>query len=77
MHSSTVKNQLMMTATLMNMKACSYLYKQIIERRGRFAMVAKFLDENVTFELNLHCFKLHRSCSVSFNLSNVGKIFLG
>ena len=39
-----MKNQLMMTVTLMNMKACSYLYKQL-ERRSRFAMVAKFLDE--------------------------------
>ena len=61
MHSSTMKNQLMMTATLMNMKACSYLYKQTLERRSCFAMVAKFLDENVAFKLNLHCFRLNRS----------------
>ena len=76
-HSLTMKNQQMMTVTLMNMKACSYLYKQTLERRSRFAMVAKFLDENVTLKLNLHCFKLHRLYSVSFNLSNVGKIFWG
>ena len=77
-HSSTMKNQLMMTVTLMNMKACSYLYKQTLERRSRFAMmVAKFLDENVTLKLNLHCFKLHCPYSVLFNLSNVGKIFWG
>ena len=39
------------------------------------ALVAKFLDddENVTST----CFKLHRSYSVSFNLSNVGEIFWG
>ena len=39
------------------------------------ALVAKFLydDENVTSTY----FKLHRSYSVSFNLSNVGEIFWG
>jgi len=66
-----------MTVTLMNMKACSYLYKQTPERRSHFAVVAKFLDENVALKLNLHCFKLHCPYSVSFNLSNVGKIFWG
>ena len=74
-HSLTMKNQQMMTVTLMNMKACSYLYKQTLETGSHFAMVAKFLDENITLKLNLHCFKLHRPYSVSFNLSNVGKIF--
>ena len=37
------------------------------------AMVAKFLDDNKS---KRHCFKLHRSYLISFNLSNVGEIFL-
>ena len=36
------------------------------------AMVAKFLDDNKS---KRHCFKLHRSYLISFNLSNVGEIF--
>ena len=40
------------------------------------AVIAKFLDnnkpENVTYKVNPHFFRLHRSSSVSFNLSNVG-----
>ena len=43
------------------------------------AMVETFLDDNKPklhlLNKNLHCFKLHRSYSVSFNLSNVGEIF--
>ena len=42
------------------------------------AMVAKFLDDNkpkIHLKVNSHCFKLHRSFSISFNLSNVGEIF--
>ena len=35
-------------------------------------MVAKFLDDNKS---KRHCFKLHRSYLISFNLSNVGEIF--
>ena len=45
--------------------------------RKNVALVAKFLDgkkvENITF----NCFKLHRSYSISFNLSSVGRNFLG
>ena len=33
--------------------------------------------QNITLKVNLHCFKLHRSYSVSFNLWNVGKILCG
>ena len=43
------------------------------------AMVETFLDDNkLKLHLkneNSHCFKLHRSYSLSFNLSNVGEIF--
>ena len=43
------------------------------------AMVETFLDDNKPklplFNQNSHCFKLHRSYSLSFNLSNVGEIF--
>ena len=42
------------------------------------AMVAKFLDDNKPkrhLKVDSHCFKLHRSYLVSFNLSNVGEIF--
>ena len=38
------------------------------------AMVAKFLDDN---KVNSHCFKLYRSYSIYFNLSNVGKPLWG
>ena len=46
------------------------------------AIVAKFLDDvksNMECHLkkNSHCFKLHWSYSISFNISNVGEIFLG
>ena len=44
-----------------------------------FAGVEKFLDNNKPrlhlLKVNSHCFKLRRSYSVSFNLSNVGEIF--
>ena len=43
------------------------------------AMVTKFLDDNKPKrhlkKLNSHCFKLHRSYLISFNLSNVSEIF--
>ena len=43
------------------------------------AMVETFLDDNKPklhlLNENSHCFKLHRSYSLSFNLSNVGEIF--
>ena len=42
------------------------------------AMVAHFLDDNKTktsLKKLIRCFILHRSYSVSFNLSNVGEIF--
>ena len=32
-------------------------------------------NKNVTLKVNSHCFILHRSYSISFNLSNVGEIF--
>ena len=32
-------------------------------------------NQNVTLKVDSHCFKLHRSYSISFNLSNVGDIF--
>ena len=43
-------------------------------------MEAKFLSDNKSKtlpikEVNSHCVKLHRSYSISFNLSNLGKIF--
>ena len=42
-------------------------------------MVETFLDDNKPklhlLNENSHCFKLHRSYSLSFNLSNVGEIF--
>ena len=43
-------------------------------------MVAKFLNDNkpkihLLQKVNSQCFKLHRSYSISFNLSNLGKIF--
>ena len=43
-------------------------------------MEAKFLSDNKPKtlpikEVNSHCVKLHRSYSISFNLSNLGKIF--
>ena len=44
------------------------------------AMVAKFLDDNKpkkSLKVHSHYFKLHRSYSNSFNLANVGEIFLG
>ena len=31
--------------------------------------------ENVSLEVNMRCFKIHRSYFMSFNLSNVGDIF--
>ena len=37
--------------------------------------VANFLDDNNGENVSSDCFKIHRSYSVSFNLSNVGKIF--
>ena len=42
------------------------------------AMVATFLDDNKPkrhLQVDSHCFKLHRSYLISFNLSNVGEIF--
>ena len=43
------------------------------------ALVAKFLDDNKPKihlkKVNSHCFKLHRSYSISFNFSNLGEIF--
>ena len=42
------------------------------------AMVAKFLDEKklkTSLKVNLQFFKLHRSYSISFNLSHVDEIF--
>ena len=48
---------------------------------SHIAMVVKFPDDNKLKtslkKVNLHCFKLHRSYTVSFNLSNVGEIFWG
>ena len=45
------------------------------------AMVAKFLDDNKPRKspkiLILCYFKLHRSYSISFNLANLGEIFIG
>ena len=32
-------------------------------------------DRKFTLKVNSHCFKLHRSYSISFHLSNVGEIF--
>ena len=40
------------------------------------AIAAKFLDDN-KLEINLHCFEVHQSYSVSFNLSNVDEFFWG
>ena len=37
--------------------------------------VAKFLDDNNGENITSDCFKIHRSYSISFKLSNVGKIF--
>ena len=31
--------------------------------------------ENVTYKVNSHCFKIHRSYSILFNSLNVGEIF--
>ena len=65
----------------------NFVLLEIIEQKNReekslyhIAMVAKFLDDNkpkilLKRKLLLHCFKLHRSYSISFNLSNVGEIF--
>ena len=43
------------------------------------SMVAEFLDDKKPKKslkkVNLHCFKLRRSCSISFYLSIVGEIF--
>ena len=36
--------------------------------------VAKFLDHSNGGNVTSECFKIHRSYSISFNLSNVGKI---
>ena len=33
-------------------------------------------NQNITKKVDSHCFKLHRSYLISFNLSNVGEIFL-
>ena len=41
------------------------------------ALVAKFLDDDKVENVTSNYFKLHRSYSVSFNLSNVGEIFWG
>ena len=54
----------------------------LIERRSRYVtvtLVAKFLDDNkpkIHRKENLHRFKLHRSYLISFNVSEVGEIFL-
>ena len=37
--------------------------------------VAKFLDDSNGENVTSDCFKIHRSYSISFNLSNVGSIF--
>ena len=60
-----------------------FFYTDCVERESRYVrvvvMVAKFLDDNhnrkFTQKVNSHCFKLYRSYSISFNLSNVGEIF--
>ena len=52
--------------------------KTIKKSLSHVAMVAIFLDDNklkIDLKFNSHCFKLHRSYSISFNLSNVGEIF--
>ena len=56
--------------------------REVTIREGKsfryVAMVAKYLDDdkqNVTHKIDSNCFKLHRSYSISFNLSNVGEIF--
>ena len=44
------------------------------------AIAAKFLDGNklkIHLKVNLHCFKVHQSYSVSFNLPNVDEVFWG
>ena len=45
--------------------------------RKNVALVAKFLDGKKVENVTLNCFKLHRSYSISFNLSSVGEIFWG
>ena len=43
------------------------------------AMVATFLDDNKPkrhLQVDSHCIKLHQPYLISFNLSNVGEIFL-
>ena len=43
------------------------------------AMVATFLDDNKPkrhLQVDSHCIKLHRPYLISFNLPNVGEIFL-
>ena len=59
------------------MPHCS-LYREEKSLR-HVAMVETFLDDNKPkvhlLNENSHCFKLHRSYSLSFNLSNVGEIF--
>ena len=54
-----------------------------IKRRNRYVTLPwyqKFLDDykpKIHLKREFHCFKLHRSFSVSFNLSKFGEIFLG
>ena len=43
------------------------------KERKRQGTLAGDSDENVTLKVNLRCFKLHRSYSISVNLSNVVK----
>ena len=52
----------------------SYMDNREQKSLHHVAMVAKFLDD-ITYKVNSHCFKLHRSYSISFNLSNVGETF--
>ena len=57
----------------------AYFYREEKSLR-HVAMVAKFLDDSkpkIHLKVNYPCFKLHRSYSISFTLSNVSEIFWG
>ena len=60
-------------------------YNRVSQKRGEVVpsryhgskISGSHQTENVTQKVKLHCFKLHRTYAVSFNLSNVGEIFWG
>ena len=64
----------------------TFVYPSVmVQKRGKVVMShccgGKIFEwqqtENFTYKVNLHCFKLHWSCSIWFNFSNAGKIFWG